>query len=708
MMLRALAVAAVAIGVSSSCGQKESREAAAEPSLEELSHGSDLGDEAPVCAGLSTSSGLLCEEQIRSRAQWEALAVPVEPLDQVASTKYLVPSHGASRLPTLFLNSFAQVFHIGFLQTGFPEWFSGISNQEYFQLTLNPTEREFFAGTITEFVVSDGTAFVVNIWDDDTVEGSLSCEQFQYVVDELQRQFRLGRVQVVPVGARQLSTLTSCDVPMFVHDFDIAFESYTPGEAYGTLRRLDSVQLTASVAQGRVGSHDILLLEEAPFDLEVVVAATITGTRQGELSHLNLRSSSRGTLNCYDQTAFERLARWDNQLVRLRCSASGLEIEAATREEAQAGWERASPDSVEVATASTRDHPVTPILDVPVESSPQRLQALQRFGAKGANLAVLYQVIPTANQFPAMAIPFVHQQRFMQRTSWRPPDDAAKSETLEETLDRWLSDSQFTTDFQIRSGRLSHLRSAISGASCDPELIDEVAARAADVFGSNSTMLRFRSSSNAEDSLQFNGAGLYDSFSGCLADDADADELGPSLCDAGRSNEKTACQAILDVWASLWNLRAFEERSWFGIDHRRTHMAILVNPQTPDEQANVVAFTGNPTLPEDPRFLINAQVGEYSVVRAPVGVAPEKTLLQVDGTGNVTEVVRIRPSTELDGADDVLSRVELEQLGGLLFDIRERFPLDSEVPGVLLDTEWKVTREGALVVKQIRPFVPRQ
>ncbi|MFL7807254.1 MAG: hypothetical protein AB8I80_01415, partial [Anaerolineae bacterium] len=43
--------------------------------------------------------------------------------------------------------------------------------------------------------------------------------------------------------------------------------------------------------------------------------------------------------------------------------------------------------------------------------------------------------------------------------------------------------------------------------------------------------IRFRSSTNVEDSAQFTGAGLYDSFSGCLADDLDGDELGPSICD---------------------------------------------------------------------------------------------------------------------------------------------------------------------------------
>ena len=50
--------------------------------------------------------------------------------------------------------------------------------------------------------------------------------------------------------------------------------------------------------------------------------------------------------------------------------------------------------------------------------------------------------------------------------------------------------------------------------------------------------IRFRSSTNVEDSNQFTGAGLYESFSGCLADDLDGDSDGPCLCDADEDNER--------------------------------------------------------------------------------------------------------------------------------------------------------------------------
>ena len=55
--------------------------------------------------------------------------------------------------------------------------------------------------------------------------------------------------------------------------------------------------------------------------------------------------------------------------------------------------------------------------------------------------------------------------------------------------------------------------------------------------------IRFRSSTNVEDSEQFVGAGLYDSYSGCLADERDTDATGPSACDAAEPKERGVFRA---------------------------------------------------------------------------------------------------------------------------------------------------------------------
>ncbi len=108
-------------------------------------------------------------------------------------------------------------------------------------------------------------------------------------------------------------------------------------------------------------------------------------------------------------------------------------------------------------------------------------------------------------------------------------------------------------------------------------------------------MVRLRSSSNAEDGLAFSGAGLYESASACLADSTDADGDGPSRCDPDKDDERTVEDALRTVWASLWSEGAWEERAWYGIDPLDVAMGVLVNEQSEDEEANIVAFTGTPT-----------------------------------------------------------------------------------------------------------------
>ena len=103
--------------------------------------------------------------------------------------------------------------------------------------------------------------------------------------------------------------------------------------------------------------------------------------------------------------------------------------------------------------------------------------------------------------------------------------------------------------------------------------------------------IRFRSSSNVEDTEQFVGAGLYDSFSGCLADDLDDDTAGPCRCDPAEPKERGVFRAIRKVYASFYNDDAYLERLRHGIDEAQVGMGLLVHHSFPDEieRANGVA-----------------------------------------------------------------------------------------------------------------------
>src|SRR6185295_8619755 len=110
------------------------------------------------------------------------------------------------------------------------------------------------------------------------------------------------------------------------------------------------------------------------------------------------------------------------------------------------------------------------------------------------------------------------------------------------------------------------LRIAIADGSINPALETMVLDRLSEEFPG--LPMRFRSSTNSEDLNGFTGAGLYTSKTG--------DPQNPS---------KPVAKAIRNVWASLWNFRAFEERTYRGIPHTDVAMALLVHPSFPDEEA---------------------------------------------------------------------------------------------------------------------------
>jgi phosphoenolpyruvate synthase/pyruvate phosphate dikinase len=398
------------------------------------------------------------------------------------------------------------------------------------------------------------------------------------------------------------------------------------------------------------------------------------------------------------------LEGWEGKLVRLECGNGYFTVDAATPEQAQAYWDKLRPPAIAIPEPDRDWKSSEGLLNVPTDTPELRATAVRRYGSKGANLATLYQRIDGRYQLPGFVVAMQYYLDFIETHGWTVDlGKGPEPHTFAETLNAWLGDSTFRTDGRVRRGQLAQLRRAMEGTKVELDLSSLIRT----TFGSDLLMLRFRSSSNAEDALDFSGAGLYTSVSGCLADDLDGEEVGPSRCDANESKEHTVGRALARVWASLWNAEAYEEREWYGIDHKRAAMAVLVDPRIQNELANIVAFSGNPTSPGDDRYLVDAQAGELDVVLPEPGVFPEESLLNMVG-GTVAAIVRVRGSSELPAGSWVLRDAEIEQLGSLLWQIVQMYPVDGEVPPgatVLLDTEWKIRSDGSLIIKQVRPFL---
>ncbi len=671
--------------------------------------------EDPECGEAEARLGYpACLHRVPDEAAYDQVTISSTAVDQLQVGKYLVPAVDQARLPPLFMVVETFPLHYQFLITAFPDDFAGLSTQAYYELILYPDTREFYAGTHAVFMDSDGFFYGFTVWDDPAdASTTVGMDDVTRAWQQLQARFELGDLYFVPGTSNQQEAAEDWnDAPFPIRGLEeLAYEVYNPGEAYGTLKLFTLGELGEATEQAAYSYQDILAISEAPQDLERVVSGIVTGTRQGDLSHLNVRSLGRGTPNCYILDVHEALAAWEDRLVRFECGDETWSIEATTQEEAEAWWADLRPEPLEVCTPDLSVTTMPGLLDLDTSSAEARASALCRYGSKGTNLATLYQRIDELYQLDGFVIPFYWYDAFMQRSTWEVDlGEGVAEHSFAETVAAWHADEAFLMDAAVRRERLETLRAAMLVAPHDPALIAALAERIPAVYGSNEQMIRFRSSSNAEDALTFNGAGLYESTSACLADSLDGDDLGPSLCDPDKAEEESLEEALGIVWSSLWKMSAWDERDWYGIDHTQVAMGVLSTTRSKDEAANAVAFTGNPTSAGDGRYLVNAQVGELEVVSTESGVTPERVLLTVEA-GEVSEILRVEDSSEVMSGQQVLSDAVLEDMGALLYEITQVYPNDQVLPegwALLWDTEWKRLSDGRLIIKQIRPYLRQE
>src|SRR5690606_37153974 len=104
--------------------------------------------------------------------------------------------------------------------------------------------------------------------------------------------------------------------------------------------------------------------------------------------------------------------------------------------------------------------------------------------------------------------------------------------TLAETVEDRLGGFTWPPDMAGLTAALDDIRDLFrNGSDFNPAQREAILTILQDAGFDPMRKIRFRSSTNVEDSEQFSGAGLYDSYSGCLADDLDEDSAGPSHCD---------------------------------------------------------------------------------------------------------------------------------------------------------------------------------
>lgn len=530
------------------------------------------------------------------------------------------------------------------------------------QYTDNP-ERLYYLGTINHLESSD--IYTLEFFAGD----ELTCLQIEQLYNKIIKTSYLERK--IKFYANNTNWSLCNNIPTISSDELYKGQNYqalNPQEGYGYLRKFTATDLKTQYA----GRHDIVLLNTIPNDI-TAVAGIITTEFQTPLSHINVLSHNRGTPNMalrdgWTNPIFEDL---NNKLIYLKVTRDSFIVKEATLAEAQAFWSQKEPSEIKKLHHDT-------ITSGLINLSNVNYNADTLVGGKAANFAELKIINSTSTHPFALpegdfAIPFFYYWQHIHTNG------------INKLIAKMLKDSLFWSNFQYRQQQLQHLRDTIIACPIDQTLLQLVNNKIK-ATGSSFFNIRFRSSTNSEDIKGFNGAGLYDSFTGIPGD-----------------TKKSIDKAIKRVWASLWNLAAFEEREYYKIDHQTVSMAILAHRSFPTEEANGVVITENLYSPYNAAYTINVQQGELSITNPEGDYLPDQIIFYL--FVNTIEYISHSNVPGMEGRT-VLTDSEIQELALYCNQIHSHYCL-LNLQCNAMDIEFKVdmiNSKRKLYIKQARYY----
>jgi hypothetical protein len=474
---------------------------------------------------------------------------------------------------------------------------------------------------------------------------------------------------------------------------------YAPGWAYGRLKFFAASELDQAFADGRLRPEDVLLTDGVPAETPLV-AGIISLTPSTPNSHTAILAQSFGIPFVHLPEAAERarVQGLTGRKVLLRATVNFsmsvvkvIDVEGALSPALEAELlELKRPEPLQFAPKTSRGA---------ISASTDALTPadIRFFGGKAANFGLLRRTIPT-NSPEAIALSFDLWEAFLDQT-------LPGGQTLRgELVTRLAPFTNFPPDITALKTTLAGIRSLITGTARFSSLQQQALTNVLSVFNPH-RKIRFRSSTNVEDSEHFTGAGLYDSYSGCLLDELDSDTTGPSRCDPGEKDERGVFRAIQRVYASFYNDNAFLERLRHGVDETKVAMGVLVHHSFPDEEelANGVAtldcrYSGSPFLSGK----LVTQLGAESVTNPDGSSVPEVADYFRIGTIVGLELNQ-RSSRVPLGAFVMDWEADYRGFGELFSKVADGF--HQLYPGkgrFYLDFEFKKDVNLGLVVKQVR------
>ncbi len=470
------------------------------------------------------------------------------------------------------------------------------------------------------------------------------------------------------VAKRGVATITNSELYN-----GASYQAFNTGRAIGTLRVVPVGTPYESLTFERT---DIVLLQESYPDI-TPVAGILATTFSTPLSHVNLRATAWGVPNAGNKKARELAKDLDGKVVFFDVRDADMVLREATVAERE-----------ELRTRVVKErHVELPPADLATQNlamlTRMRARDVSIYGTKAANLGEIRTAnLGIVNVPDGFGLPFFYYVHHL------------RANKLDERIERLLGDARFASDAAWRKSQLTALREAIAKAPIDQAVLDLVYQRVRRKLGGKGVFVR--SSTNAEDLPGFNGAGLYDTVANVVGKAA----LG---------------EAIKTVWASLWNLRAVEERSAFGIDHRQVYSAVLIQIGVSATAAGVLVSKNLFDPRDDDGYTINAKWGlgmrvvegqkvpEQIIFDATndgtkiISRADDPTMLVFDAHGGIKEM---QVPTGEDGSGVILTEARAKRL------VEQVRAFASLFPAGPLDVEWVLEGEKVWIV-QCRPYIGR-
>lgn len=481
------------------------------------------------------------------------------------------------------------------------------SVDEFNSVTYFGAEKRYFAGTIATYPL-DGDqdpTYGIQLYPQDIASELQILELVKAVRSAL--KIPGAKLAFVATGNQQSTSHIQAELEQLrirslrLNEI-LGSTSFIPmnvGEAWGYVRLFPK-------DQDELAPTDIPVFDELPLDLSVV-AATITRAFQDSNSHINLKSKERNTPNMVLRDASADhpvLGRWIDKPVHLKVTAQGWKIEASTDAEVIAkASERLRKPWIPLKWKVSRELKSFAAMcgGAPAEC----LKRGDTFGSKAANLGFLKDLfrnrtVPQSAPLAYDPVPvgFGVPLQFYRDFIDLPENVAIKSKVS----DLIAREKPGLLSGKERAALIEDLQKAMLNGKIPPQHLVKINAMLQSI-APNIDKWKVRSSANAEDIPNFDGAGLHDSFSAKVSksDNAenhcevalDDDAVPGDILDKEVKPKTFAC-AMKAVYASLWNKRAIEERSFARIDHESVAMGLAILPSYDTESpvaANSVVVT---------------------------------------------------------------------------------------------------------------------